>query len=399
MRVEKIRNLLFITVFFGLLVFVNVLMFFGPKEAEADFEYRELSTFPSLTLQSLYDRSFQTDFETAYADQFYGRGFLVKWQTRMDYFLTKYVSYFNETKNKFIPVRQVSKYNEHYVESPIYYSESSNELVKQHANMYNEIDDTIDQPLFIYKNLLLNEVDWLEGVGYQEGPQKYKETFTSILNDEIYFKEMQINNYDEYYQYYYKTDLHNTADGAYVAYSDLIEMMNDVFPQIGEPREVTQKVCFQDVNYRGSYARRTGMYSRATDQICDLFVEGAPSFTTYIDGEQKENGDRYAYHNGYGPGYKDIYHYDAFYGGYAAEIKYDYGKNTGLNALFLVDSFSNPMNGWFASHFDKTYIIDLRLNHEFVLTEFLEEHDIDVVAVYLYYDRLYFSDQYLIDLE
>ena len=33
------------------------------------------------------------------------------------------------------------------------------------------------------------------------------------------------------------------------------------------------------------------------------------------------------------------------------------------------------------------------------LSDFLKEHDIDVVAVYLYYDRLYFSDQYLIDIQ
>ena len=257
----------------------------------------------------------------------------------------------------------------------------------------------MDQPLFIYKNLLLSEVDWLEGQDYQEASKIYKETFTSTLDDDNYFGEMQINNYDEYYQYFYKTDLHHTADGAYVAYTDLIEMINEVFPQIGHPRSVTQKVCFEDVYYRGSYARRTGMYSRATDQICDLIIEGAPQATTYVDGLEKENGDRYAYHNGYGPGYKDIHHYDAFYGGYAGEIKYDYGENTGINALFLVDSFSNPMNGWFASHFDETYIIDLRLNHDFMLSDFLKEHDIDVVAVYLYYDRLYFSDQYLIDIQ
>ena len=399
MRFEKIRNSVFIIVFFGALVLVNGLMLFAPKNTEVDFEYRELASFPKITLESLYDGSFQTGFETAYADQFYGRGFLVKWQTRLDYFLTKYVSYFNQTQNKLIPVREVSKYNEHYIESPLYYSESLNDVVKQHAIMYNKVANFMDQPLFIYKNLLLSEVDWLEGQGYQEASKIYKETFTSTLDDDIYFGEMQINNYDEYYQYFYKTDLHHTADGAYVAYTDLIEMINEVFPQIGHPRSVTQKVCFEDVYYRGSYARRTGMYSRATDQICDLIIEGAPQATTYVDGLEKENGDRYAYHNGYGPGYKDIHHYDAIYGGYAGEIKYDYGENTGINALFLVDSFSNPMNGWFASHFDETYIIDLRLNHDFMLSDFLKEHDIDVVAVYLYYDRLYFSDQYLIDIQ
>ena len=86
MRFEKIRNSVFIIVFFGALVLVNGLMLFAPKNTEVDFEYRELASFPKITLESLYDGSFQTGFETAYADQFYARGFLVKWQTRLDYF-------------------------------------------------------------------------------------------------------------------------------------------------------------------------------------------------------------------------------------------------------------------------------------------------------------------------
>ena len=41
MRFEKIRNSVFIIVFFGALVLVNGLMLFAPKNTEVDFEYRE----------------------------------------------------------------------------------------------------------------------------------------------------------------------------------------------------------------------------------------------------------------------------------------------------------------------------------------------------------------------
>ena len=46
MRFEKIRNSVFIIVFFGALVLVNGLMLFAPKNTEVDFEYRELASFP-----------------------------------------------------------------------------------------------------------------------------------------------------------------------------------------------------------------------------------------------------------------------------------------------------------------------------------------------------------------
>ncbi|MGL4337628.1 MAG: hypothetical protein ACRCST_12125 [Turicibacter sp.] len=396
---HKIYNLIFISVFFLGIGVLNLLMVLTPQTTEADYEYRSLTTFEEFSISTFFNREFQDNFESAYADQFFQRGLLVKWNTRIDYLMTEKFAYLNQTENKLIPVRDVKKYNDHYTDALFQYDSSKMDALKIHANMYNEIDESIDQPIYIYKNLLLNEVDWLGNDMNEKASKLYRTTFEDLLNESITYQEMQIKDYEEYSRYFFNTDLHHTYEGAYKAYTDIIAMLRKDFPQLKNSRRVVDQFCIPDVQYRGSFARRTGFYSHKVDDLCDYSLEGlTPYLKTFINGEEKRNGEKIAYQDGYGPGYKDIYHYDAYYGGYEPEIKYDFGENGGVNALFLVDSFSNPMNDWFASHFDETYVIDLRLNKDFILQEFLDENDIDVVVVYLYYDRLFFSDEYLIKL-
>ena len=53
-------------------------------------------------------------------------------------------------------------------------------------------------------------------------------------------------------------------------------------------------------------------------------------------------------------------HYAYCYGGDYGEIVYDFGDEGRGSLLMLVDSYSNPINGLIASHFDTTYVIDPR---------------------------------------
>ncbi|MGL4373562.1 MAG: hypothetical protein ACRCS6_07255, partial [Turicibacter sp.] len=86
---HKIYNLIFISVFFLGIGVLNLLMVLTPQTTEADYEYRSLTTFEEFSISTFFNREFQDNFESAYADQFFQRGLLVKWNTRIDYLMTE----------------------------------------------------------------------------------------------------------------------------------------------------------------------------------------------------------------------------------------------------------------------------------------------------------------------
>ena len=53
-------------------------------------------------------------------------------------------------------------------------------------------------------------------------------------------------------------------------------------------------------------------------------------------------------------------HYANCYGGEYGEIVYDTGSSGKGILLLVASSYSNPINGLLASHFDRTYVIDPR---------------------------------------
>lgn len=55
------------------------------------------------------------------------------------------------------------------------------------------------------------------------------------------------------------------------------------------------------------------------------------------------------------------------------EIIYNYNRPEKENLLIISDSFSNAINEIIASHFNRTYIIDLRQNKEFEPNEYIQK--------------------------
>ena len=63
------------------------------------------------------------------------------------------------------------------------------------------------------------------------------------------------------------------------------------------------------------------------------------------------------------------------------------------NLLIIGDSYTNAINKLIATHFNKTYDVDLRhyketFNEEFIINEYIEENDIDKVLIIVNYDLL-----------
>ena len=84
----------------------------------------------------------------------------------------------------------------------------------------------------------------------------------------------------------------------------------------------------------------------------------------------------------------EYYNHYAFYFHYDyGEVRYDFHKGSGQNLLVFVDSMSNCIEEYIASHFDKTFAVDLRYYEEqtgqkFNFKQYVEENEITDVLFF-----------------
>lgn len=207
---------------------------------------------------------------------------------------------------------------------------------------------------------------------------------------------LKYNTMDEYRDYFYKTDHHWTILGAYQGYCDIINMIRKNSPEINEPRIAEEVFEVEGVQFRGSIARISA-FDNISDKIYDMrfelpdysyTVDGYPPYDGYTRREEYLSGDydKSVFANAYA----EYFHTDC------GTTVYDFGNNTGRNLLAFIDSFSNCIDPVLASHYDKTYLIDLRYSpydtQTFDYKQFIEDNDIDDVLFMMYSDTLLYDN-------
>jgi len=189
-----------------------------------------------------------------------------------------------------------------------------------------------------------------------------------------------------------KTDHHESAQGAYSIYSDIITMMAKDTPSIGAPLEVTWHVA-DGVELRGSH-----VWSHNYRDIYDewwYYKVDLPERVLFewIDekGRTQNNWKRYED----GRYAKDTFadHYYQFWP-HIANAYYP-NNNTGRNLLMLTDSYSWSVSELLTSHFDRSYatypafreVWDLHYN------DFIRDNNITDVVIFQVADRMLFDIQ------
>ena len=183
---------------------------------------------------------------------------------------------------------------------------------------------------------------------------------------------LKIDSYETYKKYFYKTDHHWKYEGSYQAYVDIANMFN--IKKILKPVELLE---FEGTTFYGSTARKLSLFD--IKETFKAYKFDYKSHKEYINGIETNYGNYIKYYEGiYNTSTLNAYYTD-FYGGDPKEVKYDYNDSTKDNLLVLSSSFSNPINPLIASHFNKTYIIDLRQYLDFNIYKYVEEKNIDKI--------------------
>lgn len=269
--------------------------------------------------------------------------------------------------------------------------DDANALFESKVNNYNELVKSYPE-LSYYSYYIETDVD----IDFINGTIDHElvNGFFGQLDPAVKTAALYINKPSDFAKYFYKTDHHWDTEGQLKGYKDIIHLLK------GEDEETLdiEKHLIEGVVYNGSKSRTISDFN--TIDEFTLLTSDLAEHKVFINGEKSRYGAKSAYLNGRYSKEKGVNHYGIANGGDFGLVEYRFNQPDRDNILIFVESFSNPINEFIASHLDNTYLVDLRyyagaFNRNFDFGDFIEEHDIEHVLFIGYY-FFYANDAFLI---
>ncbi len=358
--------------------------FINPIINSTDINYIENRTankLPILTTETFSNNQFQNNLELALADQI-PLAHYMKLANKTLFLLTK-INYFNFNNNSINLEQGLYLMNDYltYYPKDIESNKKNIELkIKNYNNLANK-----------YKNIdfYLYYIEKDTDINFQNNNKLgIYEQIKQLLNSNINSSKFNINNFDEFKKYFYKTDHHWNYQGSYNAYKEILALL-EINDNPIEP------LYFKCLGYwSGSKARSLGGQLLFKENFC-VYNFDFSKHDIYINNSQIDYDYSYNLEN-----YANEISYAGFYGADSGLIKYDYYNEDRDNLLIIGESYDNAINELLASHFNKTYNVDLRnyendIGEKFNFDEFVIVNEIDKVLFIGNID-FYIMDTFLI---
>ncbi|GAB6109360.1 hypothetical protein [Fusibacter bizertensis] len=203
------------------------------------------------------------------------------------------------------------------------------------------------------------------------------------FNDNVKFSSLNINSVEEYINGFYKTDHHWDTERQQIGYQALIKFL------IGPNEPLADfDLYLTNLAYNGYKSRLLNEFT--TTDVFKFIVPKVSRSDVYINGEKSTYGNKYGFIKGdFTQETAENYYGDCNGADYAL-VEFHYNQPSKPNAVIFIDSFSNPLKEVIASHYNKTYYVDLRYyetayGKPFDFSEFIKDKNIGVVVNLGYY--------------
>lgn len=361
--------------YFLIVIFVIPLFLFylypirGVKE-KSSIESRKLEKVPPFSLSKFSKGEFQDKLEKAISDQLLLSQTIRKSSKKSDNFVNNNLSkIFNLFDDECLKYIEYSKGYYTYGCSDYLIEKPNEELSFDYDNI-SKIFNSIDREKYIYfieKDATINFND-------MKGKDKvYNDIKKSFKAD--HYARFKINSFNEYKKYFYHTDHHWNYKGQYKGYSEIIRLLFGKKEKILKPINTVT----YDIIFYGS-ADRKNQTELSTEKFT-VYEYPELKYKVYINGKEKNYNNKQLYRDKKYSLKKYSNHYGLYYGSDYAEVIYDFNKPEKDNILIICTSFSNSIKDLIASHFNKTYYVDLRHYENFDVNKYIEEHNIDKVLL------------------
>lgn len=374
---KKIINILFVGIIVLFLLAGLVFTLFFPEDINY-LENRSANKVEKFTLETYLNGEFQKKFSDALNDQ-------VPLQGRMK----KMYNYFNSSYEKGMISKAFGEKTERYIsikdgllfDDSLVYEPSDLEVIKQNldrkaANIEDKVKEHPDIDFYIY--YIEKDTDINFETNEKIGAFEYLSE--ALQKESIPISALEVDSFEDFERNFYKTDHHWNCYGAYQGYSEVMDLL-DIDDEIIKPEK---EMILENYTLSGSKAAGIGVTGIFTESF-PVYQFQYPEMDVQIDGEEAEDyGRQQKYISGEGD--PESFSYGEFYGWDNAEIIFDTHHTEKENLLVIGESYDNAILKLLASHFEKTYSIDLR-NYErtfgskFQFSKYVKDNQIDKVLL------------------
>lgn len=310
---------------------------------------------------------------------------LNKMDKKINSTINKYI--YNKALNKdYYPMGKNSdgeyiyRNHEHYILQNSLSNEELNKRIESQISFFNQLDIE-NVSIFIPYRF---EYTGLDNSVYLRDMSKYRTKFKQGIPSNMNVGEFLVDTKEDYLKYFYKTDHHYNMYGAYESYKIIMNLLGE------QAKSAT--VVEEDIPYYGSLARSS--YSKdIKDNFYTLDIDLGNYDVLVNDKKQEKYKPKKLEKNK-----NDFYdYYVNYFNGLYGRVEYDFHQEDKENLLILEDSYGWQIDDLIASHFNKTYVIDIRQdeykNGTFRIKDFMRKHNIQKV-LFLYEAGTLFFDQY-----
>ncbi|MCI8285613.1 MAG: hypothetical protein HFE90_10190 [Firmicutes bacterium] len=388
---KRLSEKLMITFFICFVSFAMILTAAGFGETYSFYENRMYAAMPEFSAENIIEGDFFNELEKAVCDHAEGRQDLLKAKAYIDAFVLKrpVVNDVVITKDALLEFNKFENVDEEDIK------QQAEEMAKRQSRLKDIIEEYGGDYLYMavpcqyacYEDsypFYLNsrrEFTECEIENLSESMEKYKVSFIDMLP---VFENSKENNREQELFYSSKIDNHYGLKGAYIAYKELINRINDETDRdLKYPEYDEIKFSQVKADYLGSRQRKLmGIITSDERLFKASFLKDIP-FMRMDNGILTESAvySRAAFENGYVT-------YNLYMGGDIPETVIDTDRPELPSILIYGDSFTNAVEALSYYSFDEMRSLDLRYYDEMSLAKYIEEYKPDIVVCIRDYEAL-----------
>jgi len=296
--------------------------------------------------------------------------------------------------------------------SDIYIILNQDALIVTPGTLDEKILSKIDERLANYKEITSKYPDinfyiyYLETLSYSQYHPLNKyflksdqgqtfEYFRANLNEQVTLGYLPLEGLHGHLENFYRTDHHWNTSGILKAYDDIYLLISSNYTNIPQKLIPTEMIHFTDIEFLGSYARKT-LYPIQGDDFWGFEVD-LPNCVVTDQGVVGDYDFRDEYLEGKYSTIPYLDHYGAYFGSQKGLLEYHCETQTDRTILIIGDSYTRPLVALIAAQYKNTYFIDLRQNTDFSMSDFTNNHPIDDFLVVSDYEVVFIdTDQWKI---
>ncbi len=370
---KKIINMVFILLIMAFLLAGFLRAFVFPKDIN-QYENRYAHKPDALSVAGYADGSFQSSVESSLSDQApFAESMKMLYNRTNSSYIKELLALFPKKETpKYIKVGDMNLFSDDYIlYNPTVFEYAKLLLDPQIEGLRNMLERHEDTEFYLF--YIEKDTDINFETGEKCGIFEYLRDNLPI--DEENTAKFSVDDFSEFSRCFYRTDHHWNHVGAYRGYTELMKLLCPEDELVPKGEEVLVKGKYSGSKAVGDLAAYSEDFLAYRYELPPMeVVSNREPVLGYGDAESYLSGE------------KENATYGLFYGGDMGELVFDTGREEAENILILGESYDNAILNLVATHFEKTYSVDLRfyeayLGEKFSLGEYLDEHDVDKVLL------------------